>query len=234
MSVEFTIDGRAVAASEGTPLVQAAAAAGVYIPTLCHLPGRPSLGTCRVCSVRVNGRVTAACTVPVAAGMTVEVAAPDLADMRLALVEALFAEGNHNCPGCEKSGRCELQAVAHELGMTVSRFPYRFAVHEPDHAPRRIWLERDRCILCQRCVAFVRDRASGRPIFTLENRGVRSRIAVDRELADAMAPEQVREAVRLCPVGCILEKGVGYDEAAGRRRFEVRSIRDRALGRKPG
>ncbi len=229
MSIRLTIDGRELEARAGDPLLEVAAAAGIYIPTLCHLRGRPCLGTCRVCSVEVDGRVTAACGVRVEEGMRVAVATPSLADTRLALVEALFAEGNHNCPACEKSGRCELQAVARELGMTVSRFPYRYAPRPPDHAPRRIWLERDRCIFCQRCVQFVRDRAGGRRIFSIEGRGAAARIVIDRELADAMPPEQVREAVALCPVGCILEKGVGCDRPIGRRRFEVRSIRQRTL-----
>ena len=154
-------------------LVDVAAEAGVYIPTLCYLKGKPCLGTCRVCSVKVNGAVVAACTVRVSDGMTVEVDEPETADLRKALVELLFAEGNHNCPSCEKSGRCTLQAVGYEVDMLVSRFPYRFPQRERDHASDRIWLERDRCIFCQRCVEFVRDEATGQKIFSISHRGRR-------------------------------------------------------------
>lgn len=229
MSVCLTIDGTAVETREGRPLVDVAADNGIYIPTLCHLRGHPCLGTCRVCSVRVDGRVVAACSVRVGDGMVVEVDEPELADLRRALVELLFAEGIHNCPSCEKSGRCELQAVGYETGMLAARFPYRFQVRDREHRAARIWLERNRCIFCQRCVAWIRDRSSGRKIFSIEHRGVDARIAIDIALADAMPPEQVHQAVEICPVGCILEKGVGYDDPIGRRRFEVKSIRRRTL-----
>lgn len=229
MSIRIEIDGVAVTTEQNRVLVDVAAEAGVYIPTLCYLEGKPCLGTCRVCSVKVNGAVVAACTVGVSDGMTVEVDEPETADMRKALVELLFTEGNHNCPSCEKSGRCTLQAVGYEADMLVSRFPYRFPHRERDHVSERIWLERDRCIFCQRCVEFVRDDA-GEKIFSISHRGAESRIEVDAERADAMPDEQVRYAVEICPpVGAILEKGVGYDVPIGRRRYEVRSVRERAL-----
>jgi [NiFe] hydrogenase diaphorase moiety small subunit len=229
VSIQITIDGTTVSTEEGRTLVDVAAEAGVYIPTLCYLKGKPCLGTCRVCSVKVNGNVIAACTVLVSDDLRVEVNEPETADMRKALVELLFVEGNHNCPSCEKSGRCELQAVAYELDMMVSRFPYRFPVRVQDHVSERIWLERDRCIFCQRCVEFIRDEATGQKIFSISNRGGKARIEIDANLANAMPPAQVREAVAICPVGTIIEKGVGCDDPIGQRKFEVKSVRVRAL-----
>ena len=229
MSISITIDGMRVFSEEGMVLVDVAAENGVYIPALCYLRAHPSLATCRVCSVKVNGQVRAACTVKVTSDMVVEVTEPETADMRKALVELLFVEGNHNCPSCEKSGRCELQAVGYEVDMLVPRFPYRFPVREPDHASERIWLERDRCIFCQRCVEFVRDEATGQKIFSISSRSGGARIEIDTALANAMPPEQVRHAVALCPVGAILEKGVGYDVPIGKRKYETKSIRERAL-----
>jgi [NiFe] hydrogenase diaphorase moiety small subunit len=229
MTIGIEIDGEPVSTDEDRILVDVAAEAGVYIPTLCYLEGKPCLGTCRVCSVKVNGAVVAACTVRVSDGMKVEVDEPETADIRKALVEMLFAEGNHNCPSCEKSGRCTLQAVGYEVDMLVSRFPYRFPHRERDHASEKIWLERDRCIFCQRCVEFVRDEATGQKIFSISRRGAESRIEVDTERANAMSVEQVRYAVEICPVGAILEKGVGFDVPIGRRKYEVRSVRQRAL-----
>lgn len=229
MTIEIDIDGVTVTTESGRVLVDVAAESGVYIPTLCHLKGRPALGTCRVCSVKVDGRVAAACCVEVTDGMRVEVDEPETTDMRAALVEMLFSEGNHNCPSCEKSGRCTLQAVGYEVGMEVSRFPYQFPEREQDHASDKIWLERDRCIFCQRCVEFIRDRATGTKIFSISGRGANSRIEIDTELADAMPPEQVHEAVAICPVGTILEKQVGYDDPIGQRLYDIESVRDRAL-----
>ncbi len=159
-----------------------------------HLPEHPALGTCRVCSVKVNGRVTAACAVTVSDGMTVEVTDPETTSARKALVEMLFSEGTHNCPSCEKSGRCTLQAVGYEVEMVSSPFPYQFHERVNDHAAQNIWLERDRCIFCQRCVEFIRDRETGKKIFSISGRGTHARIEIDAELADRMPPEQVREA----------------------------------------
>lgn len=229
MSITITIDGREVETTEGETLIDVAAENGVFIPKLCYTRGQPCLGTCRVCSVRVNNNVMASCTVKVADGMEVEVEAADVSDMRRALVEILFSEGNHNCPSCEKSGRCELQAVGYEVEMVASRFPYRFPVRERDHVSKHIFLERDRCIFCQRCVDFVRDKETGQKIFSISKRGTSARIDIDINLADKMPPDQVREAAELCPVGCIIEKGLGYNDPIGERKFEVKSIRERAL-----
>ncbi|CAN5600573.1 hypothetical protein BH09ACT8_BH09ACT8_38280 [soil metagenome] len=230
MTIQIEIDGVTVTTDDGKDLVDVAAEGGVYIPTLCYLEDHPALGTCRVCSVKVDGRVVPACCVRVSDGMRVEVTDPETTDMRKALVEMLFSEGNHNCPSCEKSGRCTLQAVGYEVDLTVSRFPYQFPRREADHAADRIWLERDRCIFCQRCVEFIRDRATGRKIFSISGRGTNARIEIDAELANAMPTEQVQEAVDICPVGTILAKQVGFDDPIGQRRFDIESVRDRALG----
>ncbi|MEI2776822.1 MAG: 2Fe-2S iron-sulfur cluster-binding protein [Tetrasphaera sp.] len=225
MGVQMSIDETAIVATEGQTVVEAAAEHGVYIPTLCSMPHQDSVGTCRVCSVKINGHVMAACTVRVRPGMVVEVDSPELADMRRAVLELLFVEGNHNCPSCEKSGRCQLQAVAYESGMTVARFPYRYPVREVDHTSSTIWLERDRCILCQRCVELICDDATGQRVFSISRRGPQARIEIDTALADAMSEEAVERAGDICPVGSILPKGVGHDTPIGDRRFEVESVR---------
>ena len=113
--------------------------------------------------------------------------------------------------------------------MMVSRFPYRFPVRKRDYASKNIWLERDRCIFCQRCVEFIRDKETGKKIFSIDGRGTKASIEIDVELADAMSPEQVREAAELCPVGCIIEKGLGFNDPIGQRKFEIKSIKERAI-----
>lgn len=231
MTVKVTLDGQEIHAQAGDTIVDVAAQNGIYIPTLCYVKGKPCLGTCRSCSVKVNGKVMTACTIPVSEGMEIEVNGPEITDMRKALVELLFAEGNHNCPSCEKSGRCELQATGYEVGMMVSRFPYRFTTRVVDHASKTVWLERDRCIFCQRCVDMIRDEKTGKKIFSIKGRGTDARIEVDAELANEMLPQQVREASDLCPVGCIIDKTQGFDVPIGKRRFEVKSIKERALQR---
>lgn len=227
--IQIKIDGKNLNAPKGARLVDVALENGIYIPTLCYMKGQPCLGTCRVCSVKVGGAVVAACTVPVAHGMEVEVNEPEVADMRKALVESLFAEGTHNCPSCEKSGRCDLQAVGYEVDMMVSRFEYRFTPRKKDYGSDKILLERDRCIFCQRCVEFVRDEETGKKIFSISGRGANSRIEINVELANKMSAEQVARAVDLCPVGTIIEKKVGFNDPIGRRKFDIMSVRERAL-----
>ncbi len=229
-SVIITIDGKKIKATKGETLVDVAAKNGIYIPTLCYVKDKPCLGTCRVCSVKVNDYMVSSCTVPISDGMKVEVETDkEGADMRKALIEFLFVEGNHNCPSCEKSGRCELQAVGYETNMMVSRFPYRFPVNERDHASDNIWLERDRCIFCQRCVEFIKDKETNQKIFSISKRGSKSRIEIDIELANKMSLEQVAEAAEMCPVGCIIDKNLGFNKAIGKRKFEAQTLRERVL-----
>lgn len=227
--IQIKIDGKNINVRKGANLVDVASENGIYIPTLCYLKGEPCLGTCRVCSVKVGGATAAACTVPVFHGMEVEVNEPEVTDMRKALVESLFVEGTHNCPSCEKSGRCDLQAVGYEVGMMVSRFEYRFTPRQRDYGSEKILLERDRCIFCQRCVEFVRDEETGKKIFSISGRGPKARIEINAELANKMSAAEVTRAVNLCPVGTIVEKKVGFNQPIGCRKFDIKSIRERAL-----
>ena len=125
---DFTIyiDGVEIAARPGQTVIEAADEAGVYIPRLCHLPGLPPHGSCRMCTVIANGRPASACYQPVVPGMVVENDTDELLEHRKALIEMLFVEGNHFCMFCEKSGNCELQALAYRFGVTAPRFPYHW------------------------------------------------------------------------------------------------------------
>ena len=153
-TVKFTLNGQAVSAPEGQMLADAAADNGVYIPTLCHTRGQACLGTCRVCAAQVNGKVGASCTLPVAEGMAVETETADVKNMQKTVVELLFAEGNHNCPSCEKSGHCDLQAVGYEVGMFVSRFNYCYTPHESETivvGARSLYFLSTLCAVCSLC-----------------------------------------------------------------------------------
>lgn len=114
--VNFTIDKKECMSMKGKYLVDAAAENGIYIPTLCNISGIQPRGACRLCSVRVNGKLTTACTTPVYNNMEVENETPELQDMRKSIIELMFADGNHYCPYCEKSGDCELQQLLIDTG----------------------------------------------------------------------------------------------------------------------
>ena len=101
---QFRIDGVEVAATPGQTIMEAADAAGIYIPRLCDVEGLRHQGGCRVCTVKAAGRSVSACTQPAEPGLDVENDTEARNRVRRDLVEMLFHEGNHLCPICEKSG----------------------------------------------------------------------------------------------------------------------------------
>ena len=124
--ITFTIDGAQIKGKAGQTILQAADEAGIYIPRLCYHPDLAPHGSCRVCTVLVNGKPQAACTQPITEGMIVENETPELKEHRRNIIDMLFIEGNHFCMFCEKSGNCELQAMAYRLGILSPKYPYFF------------------------------------------------------------------------------------------------------------
>lgn len=220
----LTIDGAKIEAKPGQTILQAAEDGGIYIPRLCAHKELEPFGACRVCTVMVNGRPQAACTTPAAKGMIVENETEPLREIRRALVEMLFVEGNHYCMYCERSGGCELQAMAYRLGIQAPRFPYQFPRRDVDASHPDILLDRNRCILCGRCVRASRD-LDGKHIFQFIGRGARKTIWVNAEakLADTNI-SLADKAVEICPVGAILKKGTGYRVPIGQRAFDHKPI----------
>ena len=221
--ISFTVDGKKCSAAPGQTILQAAKDNGIYIPALCRWEGFKPAGACRVCTVRVGGRYMAACTQPVTDGMAVENDVPDLQDMRKALIEMLFVEGNHMCPTCEKSGNCELQALAYRFLMLVPRFPFQFPARRVEHAGKTILLDHHRCIKRLRCVRGVRTR-DNKAVFGTLRRSRDKKISVDQVLASALTDKQARQAMDRCPVGSILKKEVGFAVPIGRRKYDKEPI----------
>ena len=217
--IKFVIDGKECQAKAGSTLVTAAKENSVYIPTLCNYEGLKPKGSCRICTVKVNGRPTTACTTPVYDGMDIENNTEELNDFRKQIIELLFVSGNHFCPACEKSGNCELQALAYRYGMMAPRFPFIFPRKEVDASHPLIIKEQNRCILCKRCIRGIKDD-EGRSIFAFRNRGGESLVVVDPKLAFEMTKEKAKEAMEICPVGSILYREKGFDEPIGSRKYD--------------
>lgn len=218
----ISIDGVEVDAEEGQTIMEAADAAGIYIPRLCDHEGLRHQGGCRVCTVKANGRSVSACTQPVAPDLTVENETPHITKLRRDLVEMLFHEGNHLCPICEASGNCELQAMAYRLGMTApTRFPYLEPCRPVDASHPDIALDTNRCIACGRCIRASQD-VDGKGVFGYVGRGIHRRVSVngedlahtDAHITDFAVSDEV------CPVGCILRKRVGFTTPIGERDFD--------------
>jgi [NiFe] hydrogenase diaphorase moiety small subunit len=221
--VKFTLDGRTCLAEEGSQLVAAAKENGVYIPTLCNYPGIPPKGACRICTVIVNGVHATACTTRVAEDMNVQTSTPELEAFRKSVVEILFAEGNHLCPSCERSGSCELQALAYRYRMTVPGFPYLFPKRDVEAWHPKLLKDHNRCILCKRCIRGIHNR-KGKAIFAFGKRGDRLVINIDPQTSRGISDELAQQAMDICPVGAILRKGKGFDVPIGRRKYDETPI----------
>ncbi len=218
----FTIDGTDIAAEEGQTIMEAADAAGVYIPRLCDHEGLRHQGSCRVCTIKADGRSVAACTEPARNGLTVENETPHITKLRRDLVEMLFHEGNHLCPICEASGNCELQAMAYRLDMTApTKFPYLEPCRAVDASHPDIALDTNRCISCGRCIRASQD-VDGKGVFGYVGRGIHRRVSVNGpDLAGTDAEgSDFAVSAEVCPVGCIIRKRVGFSTPIGAREFD--------------
>ncbi len=221
--ITFTIDGKTCKGRPGQTIIDAARENGVYIPALCNLQGLKPVGACRICTVKVNGRPAAACTQPLAEGMAVENATPELDDLRRSLVEMLIVEGNHLCPTCEKSGNCELQALGYRLRVLSPRFPFQFPRREVQPAGPRMLFDQNRCVQCQRCVRAVVGEG-GKKVFAPQNRSKRMTIAADPDLVAGLTEEEARRAMEACPVGALLRKEIGFAVPVGKRKYDKAPI----------
>jgi [NiFe] hydrogenase diaphorase moiety small subunit len=182
-------------------------------------------GSCRVCTVLVNGRPQPACNQPVAPGAIIENASEKVMNMRRSIIEMLFVEGNHFCPLCEKSGNCELQALAYRFGIAAPRFPFMFPKREVDATHPEIYVDRNRCILCGRCVRASRD-IDGKTVFEFVGRGHHKQIAVNAA-GDHLGDTKMKaadKAAQVCPVGSIIIKRVGYKVPVGQRLYDKTPI----------
>lgn len=219
-NINLSIDGKPIVAEKGKNLIDVAKENGIYIPTLCYFREINPLATCRICTVKLNGRDTTGCTVKVSEGMEIEVNTPELLDNRKAIIEMLFAEGNHFCPSCEKSGNCDMQNLAYEMGLTVTRYPHVFSNKTVDFNPKRMIMESNRCILCKRCVEEVKIE-DGKDVFSFVQRGVRTRVEIDCEQEEKLSEAEAIRAMNLCPVGAILVKGMINKEPFGERKYDL-------------
>ena len=221
----FKLDGQEVPFTPGQTVLQAALAAGCHIPHLCYHPEFRPHGSCKLCTVKVNGAHATSCTLPARAGLEVESETAELNAERRMLVQLLFVEGNHFCPSCEKSGHCKLQAVAYDLGMVSPRFDHFFPDRPVDASHPDLLLDFNRCILCELCVRASAE-VDGKQVFALAGRGMGKHLVVNSPsglLRDSdIAPSD--KAAQVCPVGVILPKRVGFAVPVGQRRFDQRPI----------
>jgi NADH-quinone oxidoreductase subunit G len=207
-TVSLTIDGQTVTAAKGRTVLQAAIEAGIRIPYYCYHPGLGIDGSCRVCIVKIEKmpKLQTSCSTPVAEGMVVHTQSPDVVDARASVFEFLLINHPLDCPVCDKGGECPLQDFSYSFGPNESRMGFERRVFDGtgvkadvDFGPT-LMLNRNRCILCTRCVRFMKevdtdaqinitDRGYGSEIGTFRDEGVKSLLSGN--LMD------------VCPVGAI-------------------------------
>jgi NADH-quinone oxidoreductase subunit G len=209
--VTVVFDGREVTVPPGTPLVVAAAEAGIEIPVFCYEPRLgPPVGACRMCLVEIEmgGRpmpkLQAACTMTAADGMVVRTGATSdkAREGQDAVLEFLLLNHPLDCPVCDKGGECPLQDLTFRYGPARSRMTLEKRTYEkPLPISPSIVLDRERCILCYRCTRFSSDVAEDGELIARE-RGASSVIATFQERPyEGAFSGNVTE---LCPVGALL------------------------------
>jgi [NiFe] hydrogenase diaphorase moiety small subunit len=230
----FSLDGQDVPFEPGETILQAATRAGRYIPHLCWHPDFAAHGSCRLCSVKVNGRAAAACTAQAAAALEVESNTTEINAQRKMLLQMLFVEGNHFCPSCEKSGNCLLQATAYQMGMEGPHFEEFYPDRPLDASHPDILLDFNRCILCELCVRASRD-VDHKNIFAIDGHGINTHLIVNSDSGQLMDSTMNLNdrAASVCPVGVILPKRRGFVIPIGQRRFDQKSVSEQVGSSSP-
>jgi NADH-quinone oxidoreductase subunit G len=206
-TITFTIDGREVEAPENQMLVDAAKHGDVEIPVFCYEPklGNP-VGACRMCLVEVEGigKLQTGCSTPVKDGMVVNTQSERVKEAQRAVVEFLLINHPLDCPVCDKGGECPLQDITFGWGPGISRFvePKRHFV-KPLELSSKIAIDRERCILCYRCVRFSQEISEDHQLVLLE-RGAHSYVSTfDGHPYEAPFSGNI---VELCPVGALTSR----------------------------
>lgn len=211
MEHTITIDHQIIPFQMGQTIMDAAMAAEIYIPHLCHNPEFEPHGSCRLCVVKVDGRLMSSCTTQAMSGQIIENNTPELQTQRRCLTQMLFVEGNHVCPGCEKSGNCQLQAVAYYTEMLSPRFQHFYPYRELDGSHPDVMIDFNRCILCELCVRASR-HIDKKNVFSMSGRGIKSHLIINSpsgKLGDSNLSVNDK-AVSVCPVGAIMKRKQHY------------------------
>jgi NADH-quinone oxidoreductase subunit G len=207
-TVTLTIDGTQLTVPKGKTVLQAAIETGISVPYYCYHPGLQVDGSCRVCVVKIEkmGKLQTSCSTACADGMVVSTRDKDVVEARAGVLEFLLVNHPLDCPVCDKGGECPLQDFSYSFGPAESRmdFPRRTFDGEGvkadvDFGPT-LMLNRNRCILCTRCVRFMREIETDAQIGVID-RGAGSEIATFRE--EGVHSLLSGNLMDVCPVGAI-------------------------------
>ncbi|MBP2653402.1 MAG: putative formate dehydrogenase [Firmicutes bacterium] len=212
--VTLSIDGNKVSVPSNITVLEAATKLAIHIPTLCYLSDLSPEGSCRVCVVEIKGArsLVTACTYPVSEGLEVSTNTPAVLEARRTVVEMLLANHPQECPTCQRSQTCELQSLAHELGIRNVRFTGEKRKYQLDDSNPFIIRDNSKCVLCGRCVRVCKE-VQVCNVLEWTERGFTSKVTptFDSTMKDSSCVF-CGTCVSACPVGALTEKslfGVG-------------------------
>ena len=225
--VTVTVDGSEMKLPKGKNLLQALLDAGIYVPHYCYHPALSVAGNCRLCLVEIVGRPKpeVSCNMVVSDGLNINVSSELVDSCRKGMMEFLLVNHPLDCPICDRGGECMLQRYSMEYGTGTTRVAdVRRRFQKPQFDPL-IDIERNRCIMCTRCVRFC-DEVSGEHTLGVFGHGNRNYIGTfgNGPVSDPFSGN----VIDLCPVGCLTSKPFrfqarGWDEALGRAAAAIRA-----------
>ena len=209
--VNLTINGKAVSVPSGTKILEAAKQVGVKIPSLCQMKideigFTNECASCRVCMVSAGRKLVPACGTMVKEGMVVNTNTPEALKYRKNVVELLLSDHPQDCYTCAKSGKCELQDLAADMGIRKIRFKGEQSTSPIDTSSYSIVKDNDKCILCRRCETMCTEvQTVG--VLSGVNRGFNTVVGTFFN-ADMMDTECTfcGQCVSVCPTGALMEK----------------------------
>ena len=207
-TLTVTVDGRAFEANPGELLIAAAERQGTYIPRFCWHPRMREVGMCRMCLIEVDGprgpALLPACMLPVTEGMIVHTKSDTVKKAQDGVLEFLLINHPLDCPVCDKGGECPLQDQTLTFGPGETRFVEEKRHYEkPIAISELVYLDRERCILCDRCTRFSKEVA-GDPLISFVSRGNMTEVNTFPE--DPFSSYFSGNVVQICPVGALTAK----------------------------